>query len=251
MSCATLAERWPTTSDDDRRRHERGACSASPTNGTARSCRSGRACGGGRSTRRAISLRPATRKTFIVADYVDLYRYDHLDPFDFPPVFGALRQIARERRIWIYIEKWFGRRGGEDRGLFVTKDDELSIYVRTRRWDEAIDDVFDSMILAHEMGHHLSHLNGESSDEMNEIMRTTPERIKAEGPRLPRHLREEVVAEEIRAWNHARADLRTVGFGRWPLFERLASASVAKYIHGLELTDASASRRATRRAGPR
>lgn len=167
----------------------------------------------------------------------DPYEYDSLEAAPFPPVFRALRGYAKERRLWVGVNLWFGRR--EPRAEFVTKGikrgGEPRILVRTRGGPNKVDDVIDSMILAHEMGHHTSHVRGDPSSDLEELLSETPERVMSEGHLLPLPMRYEVIAEEVRAWNYSREDLDRAGFTSWRTFDRWASASVGTYVRGLRL----------------
>lgn len=170
----------------------------------------------------------------------DPYDYDTHASIVFPPVFAALRTLARSRKIWVGVQVWFGR--GEPRAEFVTKatrrGGEPRIMVRTPGGPNRVNDLVDSMILAHEMGHHQSHVRREATPAVEELTATEPERIFRDPLGLPLKLRYEIVAEEVRAWNYARDDLRECGFSRWLFFERWARRAVESYVRSFRLRNA-------------
>jgi hypothetical protein len=100
-----------------------------------------------------------------------------------------------------------------------------------------IDDFPATIYLAHELGHHESWLRGDTSDEFEELMTWKPHTVYEAPATLDRAIREEVLAEEVRAWRYGREILLHV-IPRFPALEqydRFTAENLEGYRRGLLL----------------
>jgi hypothetical protein len=100
-----------------------------------------------------------------------------------------------------------------------------------------IDDVPATIYLAHELGHHESWLRGDTSDAFEELMTWKPHTVYEAPATLDRSIREEVLAEEERAWRYGREILGRVlpGFPGLKDYPRYATENLDGYRKGLLL----------------
>jgi len=100
-----------------------------------------------------------------------------------------------------------------------------------------IDDIPATILLAHELGHHESWLRGDTSDDFEHLMASTPRAVYDEPETLPRATKDEIVTEEARAWRYGRHILRFAlpDFTAWGDYDRIAAESVEGYRIGLGL----------------
>lgn len=166
-------------------------------------------------------------------------RMKRLEPYDcdgvgfedvrrLPLFFALYRHAMRERRIWVatMVDE------GHD---FFVPDDGDDPRVRIR-WDEAraVDqELFLTITLAHELGHHESWLRGEYSDELIALLQRD-EPIYDDPDAIDRSLREQHVEEEARAWRYGREILARVvpDFPAFDEYDRQARVEVDGHRKG-------------------
>jgi hypothetical protein len=100
-----------------------------------------------------------------------------------------------------------------------------------------IEDVSATIYLAHELGHHESWLRGDTSDAFEELMTWRPHTVYEAPASLERAIREEVLAEEERAWRYGREILRAAlpSFTAYDEYDRRTQENLAGYRAGLLL----------------
>jgi hypothetical protein len=100
-----------------------------------------------------------------------------------------------------------------------------------------IDDIPSTIYLSHELGHHESWLRGDTSDAFEELMTWRPHTVYEAPATLPRSIREEVLAEEERAWRYGREILAALlpSFPGLKDYARYTSENLAGYRTGLLL----------------
>jgi hypothetical protein len=100
-----------------------------------------------------------------------------------------------------------------------------------------IDDVPATIYLAHELGHHESWLKGDTSDAFEELMTWKPHTVYDAPATLDRSIREEVLAEEERAWRYGR-EILAAALPQFPAladYDRFAKQNLIGYRAGLLL----------------
>lgn len=148
-----------------------------------------------------------------------------------------VRHAMHERRIAVR----FYVASGSPHAVFVTSDcpkgEDPFIAIYCERDIGNIEDVPATIYLAHELGHHESWLRGETSDAFEDLMTTRPRTVYERPETLERSIREEVLAEEQRAWSYGRAILASV-LPRFPAlteYDRVTRENVRGYRTGLLL----------------
>lgn len=100
-----------------------------------------------------------------------------------------------------------------------------------------IEDVPATIYLAHELGHHESWLRGDTSDAFEELMTWRPHTVYEAPATLARSMREEILAEEERAWRYGREILIAAlpTFTELDEYDRRTKENLAGYRAGLLL----------------
>ncbi len=125
--------------------------------------------------------------------------------------------------------------------VFVTTDcpkgEDPFIAVYCERSVGNVEDVPATIYLAHELGHHESWLRGDTSEELEDLMTSKPRAVYEKPESLDRALREQVLAEEERAWRYGRRILEAVlpSFPALDAYGRFAEENIAGYRSGLLL----------------
>jgi hypothetical protein len=124
---------------------------------------------------------------------------------------------------------------------FVTTDcpkgEDPFVAIYCERCVGNIDDLPATIYLAHELGHHESWLRGDTSDEFEELMTWKPHTVYEAPATLDRAIREEVLAEEVRAWRYGREILIRVlpHFPALEDYDRFTKENLSGYRTGLLL----------------
>ena len=148
-----------------------------------------------------------------------------------------VRHAMEERRIAVR----FYVAGASPHAAFVTtecpKGEDPFVVMYCARFIGNIDDIPATIYLAHELGHHESWLRGDTSDAFEELMTYKPHTVYEAPATLDRSIREEVLAEEMRAWRYGRRVLAATlpTFDALDEFDRLAFQNLAGYRTGLLL----------------
>jgi hypothetical protein len=168
-------------------------------------------------------------------------------PLPWPESFDAVLKTVNFRRLVQHamakrcIAVRFYVASASPHAAFVTSecprggDPFVAMYCEDRV--DNIDDVPATIYLAHELGHHESWLRGDTSEAFEELMTSMPQTVYAAPETLARSLREEVLAEERRAWRYGR-DILAAVIPRFPSlsdYDRLATENVEGYRNGLLL----------------
>ncbi|MBX3219335.1 MAG: hypothetical protein KF795_02375 [Labilithrix sp.] len=148
-----------------------------------------------------------------------------------------VRHAMHERRIAVrfYVAP------ATPHAVFVTTDcpkgEDPFVAIYCERAAGNVDDVPATIFLAHELGHHESWLRGETSEAFEDLMTSTPRTVYEQPQTLARAMREEIVAEEERAWRYGRTILRAVlpCFPALTDYDRFSRENVAGYRTGLLL----------------
>lgn len=116
------------------------------------------------------------------------------------------------------------------------KDPTIAIYC-----EKMIGNVLDvdtTIFLAHELGHHESWSRGDTSDALEDLMTFRPAVVYDTPAHVERSMREEVYAEEERAWKYGREILNAVipDFCAFVRFDELTEENLLGYREGLLLT---------------
>jgi hypothetical protein len=146
-------------------------------------------------------------------------------------LFSRLRTLAESRGAIVQVRM---RLLGEQAGYFRLHGRRQTPIVRVNVASgnvNQIDDVEDSIVLAHEMGHHQRWRNGEEAAAYRAIVDTPHETW----PGLPLDSRRAILTEETRAWVYARGDLKALGFTDWPAFEAARAPALGGYANHLGL----------------
>ena len=168
-------------------------------------------------------------------------------PLPFPPAYETLlvtahfpqlvRHAMSERRIAVR----FYVASVSPHAVFVTsecpKGDDPFVAVYCENQIGNIEDVPATIYLAHELGHHESWLRGDTSEELEDLMTTRPRAVYERPETLDRAIRQEILAEEQRAWRYGRDILEAV-LPRFPalaVYDRFTTENVEGYRAGLLL----------------
>ena len=148
-----------------------------------------------------------------------------------------VRHAMHERRIAVR----FYVASVSPHAVFVTSDcpkrEDPFVAFYCERSIGNIEDVPATIYLAHELGHHESWLRGDTSDAFEDLMTTRPRTVYERPETLDRSIREEVLAEEQRAWSYGRKILASV-LPRFPAlteYDRFTRENVDGYRTGLLL----------------
>ena len=117
----------------------------------------------------------------------------------------------------------------DPRGAFDREWKLIKIFHANR--SDAIDDLPDACVLAHEFGHFRSLQAGQQSARYHEIIdRPDPGREDGEmGAELSEEDKALVIAEEERAWDYGREELAALGFDHWEVFEQERRRGLEEY----------------------
>lgn len=156
-----------------------------------------------------------------------------------PPLFRALfdhaldaRHITVELRVDAEREAGFLTEhcpDGHDPSVFITAAESI----------ERLDDEIDTILLAHELGHHESWLREEASPEFDEIMAWQAANVRRRPQDFEAAIRIEMLHDEIRAWRYGRAILSGAvpAFDAWVRFDETERECLHGYLRGLLLDD--------------
>ncbi len=148
-----------------------------------------------------------------------------------------VRHAMGERRIAVrfYVAR------AAPHAVFVTTDcpkgDDPFVAIYCAHAAGRVEDVPATIFLAHELGHHESWLRGDTSEAFEDLMTARPRTVYEEPHTLSRAVREEVLAEEQRAWRYGREILAAV-LPRFPAltdFDRCSRENLEGYRKGLLL----------------
>jgi len=168
-------------------------------------------------------------------------------PLDFPREYETLlvtehfprlvRHAMLERRIAVR----FYVASVSPHAVFVTsecpKGNDPFVAVYCERSVGHVEDVPATIYLAHELGHHESWLRGDTSEELEDLMTSRPRSVYERPETLDRAIREEILAEEERAWRYGRGILEAVlpSFPALDAYDRFTKENVEGYRAGLLL----------------
>jgi hypothetical protein len=147
-------------------------------------------------------------------------------------IFSRLKALAESRGATVQVRARFP--ADPQAGYFRLHGRRQTPIVRVMACSgnvNQIDDVEDSIVLAHEMGHHQRWRNGEEAASYRAIVDTA----HATWPGLPLDTRRAILAEETGAWTYAKVDLESLGFAAWPAFEAARVPALKGYATHLGL----------------
>ena len=168
-------------------------------------------------------------------------------PLDFPHAYETLLltkhfpQLVRHAMAERRIDVRFYVASVSPHAVFVTsecpKGDDPFVAVYCEKRVGHVEDVPGTIYLAHELGHHESWLRGDTSEELEELMTSRPRSVYEHPETLDRAIREEILAEEQRAWRYGRDILATVlpTFPALDAYDRFTTENVEGYRAGLLL----------------